>query len=242
MTADHYVQCKFLIAAYTCRVCPGRFTATYLLLLAIQRGYEAQAAAVDWILGRDWPQGVEGVQAARGSGDSPISSQGATPDEEMDTSSMETQQLLGRDAAEALQLADTATSQSVRAQQQQVARAVPHGQQDQEGGPADGAAAGGGGQGEGDVWRLLHTFVDRCQSRGRVTGMGQLIGGLRRITRAPADELRAALEGLPRALRRVRDRQYDVRAMSTLVKCHASQQPACTSVRMFAASRCRPRP
>jgi hypothetical protein len=109
-------------------VCPGRFTASYLLLLAIQRGYEAQAAAVDWILGKDWPADAADGLVHGGPGgpaDAPNSSLGYDPalHDAHHTSSMDTQQLLGHDVAEALQLADTATSCAQQVQRQQATHA-----------------------------------------------------------------------------------------------------------------------
>jgi hypothetical protein len=105
-------------------VCPGRFTATYLLLLAIQRGYEAQAAAVDWILGGDWPAAAGGAGEDAGS---PVDPTGGSPQQTntsaKEGSSLDTQQLLGADAAEAMRLADTASSRAKHLQSYQDARA-----------------------------------------------------------------------------------------------------------------------
>jgi hypothetical protein len=105
-------------------VCPGRFTATYLLLLAIQRGYEAQAAAVDWILGGDWPAAAGGAGEDAGS---PVDPTGGSPQQTntsaKEGSSLDTQQLLGADAAEAMRLADTASSRAKHLQSYQRAAA-----------------------------------------------------------------------------------------------------------------------
>jgi hypothetical protein len=123
-------------------VCPGRFTATYLLLLAIQRGAEAQAAAVDWILARDWPQGAAGAEGAAGGrgdapGGSPQPGRAPTPAEAGEDSSVDTAQLLGREAADALSLADTASSRVKQAARYQAAMAGDAGVQQ----PGDAAAA-----------------------------------------------------------------------------------------------------
>jgi hypothetical protein len=108
-----------------CRVCPSPTTATYLLLLGIQRGYEAQAAAVDWILAKDWPQAAAAGDGAGGGRDAPGGSpnrrHSPTPDD--DDSSVDTQQLLGREAAEALSLSDTASSRMKQAARYQAAMA-----------------------------------------------------------------------------------------------------------------------
>jgi hypothetical protein len=87
-------------------------TATDLLLLGIQRGTEAQAEAVDWILARDWPQKLQPEWTAAGVGGFPIISllAGQQAAQDSDTSSMDTQQVLGSTAAEAFGLLDTASS------------------------------------------------------------------------------------------------------------------------------------
>jgi hypothetical protein len=106
-----------------CRVCPGRFSATYLLLLGVQRGTEAQAAAVDWILARDWPQGAGGEG---GDASGPIDLTGSSPkhsgNSTGDSSSLDTQQVLGGAAAEAMRLADTASSRAKQTKSYQAAR------------------------------------------------------------------------------------------------------------------------
>jgi hypothetical protein len=214
-----------------CRVCPGRFFATFLLLLGIQRGYEAQAAAVDWILGKNWSTASGGaadgeeedwLMAINGNS-SPL--QGASDDSE-DDSSMDTQQLLGRDAADAIRLGDTASSRVQQLQLQQAAWARPHAPQRQtaaaleggpaaaalEGGPAaadpeDGAAAGDPGQVTvaGRVRRVLRAFVDGSRRIKGFMDLRDTIEELRSLTWLPEDKLYDALAALERALEKVRD-------------------------------------
>jgi hypothetical protein len=183
-------------------VCPGRFSATYLLLLGIQRGSEAQVAAVDWILGKDWPVAADGAEALEDSANSGLEpTWGCTPAEHMDTSSMDTQQLLGHDAAEAIHLADTATSRAEQTPAHQARHVHRHAQQNpEEDDQGGGAAADGGGLAADEVRSLLHAFVVKSQKFSKVTGVEQLIGGLRRITQLSVVALRGALEELTGAL------------------------------------------
>lgn len=124
-----HIPCDLFLAC--CRTCPSPTTATYVLLLGIQRGYEAQAAAVDWILARDWPQKAEPDPSLAG----PIGSRnsnlqaGQEAAQDSDSTSIDTQDVLGVTAAEAIGLADTASSSQPASQHNMQDEAAPTAQQ-----------------------------------------------------------------------------------------------------------------
>lgn len=242
-----------------CRVYPGRFFATFLLLLAIQRGYEAQAAAVDWIVGKDWSPTSGGAAdgeeedwlMALNGNSSPL--QGASDNSE-DNSSMDTQQLLGRDAADAIRLGDTASSRVQRLQLQQAAWARPHAAQWQtaaalEGGPAaadpeDGAAAGDPAEVTvaGRVRRVLRAFVDGSRRIEGLMDLRDTIEELESFTGMPENKLDEALAHLEWALGRVRDGwatvHHDLGAGAE-ASMHSQSQTELTAVHlMYAAHSC----
>jgi hypothetical protein len=217
-----------------CRAVPGRFTATYLLLLGIQRGYKAQAAAVDWILGKDWPQAAGDAQtldgnpadAPGGSGCNPASRDGD------ETSSMDTQQLLGHDAAEAIHLADTATSSSnppaTQVQRQPAAQPdVPAAQQPAPVAPAGDAALDSGDLLSARVWLTLRAFVAACQAHKAEACWPDALGALAVTTGLPPADLGNMLDTLQKALVRRWTALGDGKGPETVMPSHARTLLTC---------------
>jgi hypothetical protein len=196
-------------------VCPGRFSATYLLLLAIQRGTEAQAAAVDWILGRDWPQGAGGVQEEEEGG--PIDLTDASPQHSGtsagNSSSLDTQQLLGSAAAEAIRLADTASSHAKRVPAYQAARARQRAAlQRAEAGraaPGNGALPVDASIGP-QVRKAIRLFVEEAQEDNSMDGFPDLVYELANLTGLQEDIVETELEAIFNALDKVRKRNRQV--------------------------------
>jgi hypothetical protein len=185
-------------------VCPGRFTATYLLLLGIQRGPEAQAAAVDWILARDWPQEVHPKDPTGGS-----QCVSATAFSAGDSSSLDTQQLLGGGAAAAIHLADTASSRGVQKQQHKAQQA---GSQPQAAAAPEDTPGTTSAWFAGNVRCILNTFVDTSQMAGRAMDAADAIESLAGVTGLPFDTLQDELTSLVIDLDKVRNGRVPVEA------------------------------
>jgi len=199
-------------------VCPSRFTATYLLLLAIPCGYAAQAAAVDWILGKDWPAAAGGAEEDPTSpvdltGGSPQRGWRSAPTASGGSSSLDTQQLLGSTAAEAIRLTDTACSRAKHDPSYTAGRARKRTPQQR---AEAGAAAGGAPAGEGGVpgRMYLHSveatirrFVEEAQDYEFGAGIGanfeEMVAELAAITGVPPHTLEVALEEIRSALHMV---------------------------------------
>jgi hypothetical protein len=208
----HDVFCQYVkkLRPSPCRTCPGRFTATYILLLAIQRGTEAQAEAVDWILGRDWPQaaqeGEDGPVDLTGS--SPQRSQAPASAADGDTSSLDTQQLLGSAAAAAVGLADTASSRAKQNPSYQAARARKRAAQQHVGADVAGGAAAGGGRPPANVYlysveNTVRRYLEEARDYGAVVGFAGMVEELAGTTGLPLHVLEVALGDVRTALNRV---------------------------------------
>jgi hypothetical protein len=186
------------------RTYPGRFTATYLLLLAIERGYEAQAAAVDWIVGKDWPQAADTAAQQEETDEdilmgldssSPVNAPAFAGSE--NGSSMDTQQLLGGDAADALQLADTASSWVQQMQRHQARQAHAHAAQHRvQNATTGGTAATVGSMVAQQVRWTLGSFVEACQDHVEATFWRSALLALVNATGLHASGLTRVLEDL----------------------------------------------
>jgi hypothetical protein len=178
-------------------VWPSRLTAIYLLLLGIQRGHEAQAAAVDWILARDWAAAGSEEEDASSTVDLTGGSQQQSDGPAGDSSSLDTQQLLGSTAAEAMRLADTASSRAKQNPSYQAAQARQRAAQQRA--DASGAAAGRGAVAAGPEMELLvrtaiQGYVNDAQMDGILDGFDDLVAELAQLTGLPEETVEAHLD------------------------------------------------